>query len=119
MAEPYLEYLSQIIEGLKDSRTDGVRLETKHFFSGAAGYANGKIFASLSPSGFALKLPDELRQSLIDEGKGSEFRFFDQGPIKKEYVALPGSTVSDERKLEDLLMVGISYALGEAGSSAA
>lgn len=119
MAEPYLEHLSQIVDGLKEGFGDGVRFESKHFFSGAALYANGKIFASLSPAGFAVKLPAELRKTLIAEGKGTEFRFLDQGPIKTDYIALSDSMVSDERKLEELLMVSVSYAIGEVDASAA
>ena len=112
MAEPYLERLSQILDHLKGWSADGVRLESKHFFSGAALYANGKIFAMLSPAGFAVKLPTELQQSLIDEGKGKKFRFFEQGPIKKGYIALPDSIVADERKLKELLLVSVRYAIG-------
>ena len=103
MAEPYFERLSQIVSGSRPLLIDGVTLETKHFFSGAALYANGRICASLSPTGFAIKLPDEIRQSLIDEGGGREFRFFAKGPIKREYVALSESIVQDDDALERFL----------------
>jgi len=68
MAEPYLERLSQITARLEPVLTGNLKLETKHFFSGAAVYANGKICASLSPTGFAVKLPAEVRSRLINEG---------------------------------------------------
>ena len=63
MAEPYFERLSQIVSGFRPLLIDGVTLETKHFFSGAALYANGNICASLSPAGFAIKLPSETTES--------------------------------------------------------
>ncbi len=76
MAEPFLEQLSQIVGELSSVTFENVTLETKHFFSGAALYANGKICASLSPSGFALKLPTDVRERLIAEGRAKVFRFF-------------------------------------------
>ena len=118
MAEPYFERLSQIVSRFKPPLVDGVTLETKHFFSGAALYANGKICASLSPAGFAVKLPAETRQGLIDNGGGREFRFFAKGPIKREYVALSESVVQDVGTLERLLGLGVGYAVGSPHSKA-
>ena len=115
MAEPYLERLSQIVAHLGPFSAEGVTLETKHFFSGAALYANGKICASLSPAGLALKLPEEARQKLIAEGKGKEFRFFAKGPIKRDYVALSESVVQDEEILRILIDVSAGYAVGASG----
>ena len=112
MAEPYLTRLAQIVDGLQPLQAGDVKLESRHFFSGAALYANGKIFASLSPAGFAVKLPADRRWSLIEEGKGTEFRFFPNGPIKREYVALSESTIADEESLRELIALGVDYALG-------
>ena len=93
-------------------------LETKHFFNGAALYVNGKICATLSPAGFALKLPAEVRSRLIDEGKGQEYRFFPKGPIKREYVALSDSILQDEEMLREIIYLSTSYVVGMPGSSA-
>jgi TfoX/Sxy family transcriptional regulator of competence genes len=98
--------------GLGLRPADGPTLETKHFFSGAALYANGKICATLSPAGFALKLPPDKRQSLIQEGEGKEFRFFPNGPIKREYVAVSASIIRDEETLRPLIGMSVSYVVG-------
>ena len=118
MAEPYLERLSQIVSGFRPLFIDGVMLETKHFFGGAALYANGKICASLSPAGLAIKLPSEFRQSLIQDGEGKEFRFFAWGPVKREYVALSESILQDDETLGRLIAMSVSYAVGAPYSSA-
>jgi len=112
LAEPYLKHLSQIVDRLGPVSLENVTLETKHFFSGAALYANGRICALLSPSGFAVKLPAKVRQSLIIEGKGKEFRFFESGPIKREYVALSDAIVQDGESLRELIDIGARYAVG-------
>jgi TfoX/Sxy family transcriptional regulator of competence genes len=119
MTEPYLERLSQIVDRLMLDSAERVTLEIKHFFSGAALYANGKICGSLSPAGFALKLPARVGQTLIDEGKGREFRYFAKGPIKREYVALSESIIQDEGKLAKLIEMSVSYAIGALDASAA
>ena len=118
MAEPYFGRLSQIVSGFRPLLIEGVTLETKHFFSGAALYANGKICASLSPVGFAIKLPSEIRRCLIDDGEGREFRFFPKGPIKREYVALSESTLQDNETLGRILGLSVDYAIGAPYSNA-
>ena len=113
MAEPYLTLLAQIVDRLGPLQVGGAKLESRHFFSGAALYANGKIFALLSPAGFAIKLPADRRRSLIEEGKGTEFRFFPNGPIKREYVALSEAIIADDESLRELIALGVDYALGK------
>lgn len=109
MAEPYLKRLSQIVDRFDRSGTSELVLETRHFFSGAALYANGKICGLFSPTGLALKLPADLRHSMINEKKGEEFRFFAAGPIKREYVLLSESIIADEKVLQALMRTSIDY----------
>ena len=119
MAQPYFEGLSQIIDEMGPLPTKGVALEIKHFFSGAALYANGKICATLSPAGFAIKLRPGRRQSLIDELAGEEFRFFAKGPVKREYVALSDSIIRDRETLRELIGESIHFASGTVINSQA
>jgi TfoX/Sxy family transcriptional regulator of competence genes len=109
MAEPYLEMLSKKIKSLSLEVSEEILLECKHFFSGAAVYANGKICASLTPIGFGLKLPVEVKNLLIDQGNGQELRYFTNAPLKKEYVALSQSVVDDNERLKSLLELSIRY----------
>ena len=117
MAKLYLARLSQIVDRLGPVSADGVALETKHFFSGAALYANGRICASLSPAGFAIQLPAGVRKCLINERKGKEFRFFAKGPIKREYVALSESVIQGAEMLQKLINMSADYVVGASGSS--
>ncbi len=120
MAEPYLTRLAQLVESLGPLQTGDATIEQKHFFSGAALYADEKIIASLSPAGFAIKLPADTRRRLIDEDRGTEFRFFPTGPVKQEYVALSESTIADVESLRELLTLSLDYALdmSDAGRAA-
>ena len=114
MAEPYFGELSQMVGQLELRLNSEVVLEAKHFFSGAALYANGKSCALFSPMGFALKLPTETRQRLIQEGKGAEFRFFAEGPIKKDYVTLSESILKENEALGELMGQSVNYVSQQA-----
>lgn len=94
---------------LELSASEDISLECKHFFSGAALYADGKICASLTPAGFGLKLPVEVRNRLIDDGDGDELRYFEKAPVKRKYVALSPSVLDDPERLKPLLELSISY----------
>ena len=109
MAKIYLEQLSQMVAELMPLQDPNISLECKHFFSGAALYADGKICGTLSPAGFALKLPEGLRFGLIKEGKANEFRFFPKGPIKREYVVLSKFLIEDKPFLKEILNSSINY----------
>lgn len=89
----------------------GVKLECKHFFSGAAVYANGRICMSLTTVGFALKLPEELRNTLV-KGQGAKpLRYFPKGPIKKDYVVLPKAMLKETKTLRNLARTSVKYVL--------
>ena len=76
MAKKYLEKLSSLIKKTVPNQLKSIKLECKHFFSGAALYANGKICATLTPKGFAIKLPENIRKKLLIEKKQKNFAIF-------------------------------------------
>lgn len=111
MSEPYLSKLTQIINRLSISDSDNVTILAKHFFSGAALYANGTICVLFSPMGFAIKVPANRREILLAEGKGSIFRFFPNGPIKHEYIRLSDHIIQQDDTLGEFLYSSIEYVL--------
>ena len=111
MAAPYLEILSQKIVSLELQPPKGVLLDCKHYFSGAALYVNGKICASFTPAGFGLRLPQDVRDRMIYGGEGKELRYFENAPVKREYIALSQAIVEDRVKMKVLLLKSIDYAL--------
>ena len=113
MAEPYLKRLVELIADLELRIQKEVSLECKHFFSGAALYADGKICASLTPQGFGLKLPAETRDRMFEEGEGVPLRYFEGAPIKKEYVLLSMTITDDRMRLRELISCSIGYIAGD------
>ena len=110
VAEPYLERLITIVREARPAKTPGVRLECKHFFSGAALYANDTICASLTPVGFAVKLSERSRADVLRERRGKPLRYFKNGPIKKQYVVLSRATAADWAGIRAFLRESIRYA---------
>jgi len=114
VAQPFLTLLATKIAGVGLQTSDEIQLETKHFFSGAALYVNGRICASLTPAGFGLKLPADVRDQLIKDGKGTELRYFEKAPVKKEYVSLSEPVANDPDELRPLLELSIEHVLRRA-----
>lgn len=112
MAAKYLERLRALIDWARPPLDKGITVEFKHFFSGAALYADGKICVTLTPAGLALKLPEEGRNKLKKEGARA-LRYFAKGPIKKEYVVVPGKIRNDKRKLKLWTGRSIRYVLSQ------
>lgn len=98
MSKEYFKKLSELTKRTSYSGFKDIKLEVKHFFSGAALYANGKICATLTPKGFAIKLPENNRDKLLKEGKAKKLRYFPKAPIKKDYVILP-KAMTDNLKI--------------------
>jgi len=111
MAKEYLDQLSAILKQATVHSFKDVNLECKHFFSGAAVYANGKICISLTPAGFAIKVPEASRDLLLKEKGTKNLRYFPGGPIKKDYVVLPEVMLNDMKVLHSWVEVTIEYAL--------
>lgn len=111
MAREYLERLSAFIEKAVSDCFDGVNLECKHFFGGAALYADERICISLTPVGLALKLPEETKDRLLRSKRAMPLRYFPKGPIKKGYVLFPNGLARGGKALREYVKESIEYAL--------
>ena len=64
---------------------------------------------SLTPAGFAIKLPEESRNTLIKEQGAKPLRYFPKGPIKKDYVVLSKSVLNDVKTLREWVKISVEY----------
>ena len=111
MAKIFLDQLARMIHRATSGRIGDVSVECRHFFSGAAVYANGRICVSLTPAGFAIKLPKESRDVLFKRRGVKPLRYFAKGPVKKEYLVLPKALIRDRNCLRGLLEISVAYVL--------
>ena len=111
MAKEYLDKLSAFIDKAALDCFDGIFLECKHFFSGAALYADKKICITLTPVGLAMKLPEETKNKLLENKTAIPLRYFPKGPIKKDYALFPDGIENDEKALYKYVKESVEYTL--------
>ncbi|MEK6869460.1 MAG: TfoX/Sxy family protein [Nanoarchaeota archaeon] len=114
MTKEYLEKLSGLMRQAVPHGFKNIKIEIKHFFSGAAVYTNGKICITLTPVGFAVKLPEESRNVLIKQKGAKPLRYFPKGHIKKDYVVLPKTMLKNTKTLRFWVEASIDYAIALA-----
>ncbi len=110
MATIYVADLKALLGPTIAALPADVVVEVRHFFSGAAAYANGRICLSLTPAGLAMKLPDGDRAQLMTAG-GAPLRYFAKGPVKKQYVLCPPALRNDPDGLAHWARRSIDHAL--------
>jgi len=86
MSKLYFEKLSGLISALDFGAELKAELTVKHYFNGAAVYADKSMCASWSPVGLAFKLPTTEVAELIANGQAKPLKYFAKGRIKKGYV---------------------------------
>ncbi len=111
MAKEYLDRLSDLMAEIASNLTTTANLKIKHFFSGAAVYADGRICITLTPAGFALKLPAGLRDELLTHEGTTNLQYFPKAPIKKDYVVLSQRMLDDRDTLCFWVDKSIEYVL--------
>lgn len=109
MTKEYVGQLTNLLARLISGRpVHGAQVECKDFFSGAAAYANGRIFMTLTPVGLAIKLPEKARTDLMGKG-ATPLRYFPKAPVKKEYAVLPRTVLDDAEAMQRLVKTSIEY----------
>ncbi len=111
MAKKYLEQLSALMQPLISGMVDDVESECKHFFSGAAFYVDNRICITLTPVGFAIKLPEILRTGVLKQKGVEELQYFPNGPVKKDYAVLSKEILNNKAELQVLVRQSIEFVL--------
>ena len=109
MAIKYLSQLRSLFQKVELVGIDNIKLEFKHFFSGAAVYANGKICVTLTPVGFALKLSKPDIDSLLESKANKRLRYFPNSPVKKDYVVISADLLDNAESLGSLIRTSIEF----------
>lgn len=113
MTSLYYEKLEALIAVLELENRPGPDLTVRHFFNGAAAYANGKICASWSPVGLAFKLSAEETAELIANGQARPLKYFAKSPIKKGYALFDRPDSSQRSKLRAYFLKAATLACAD------
>jgi len=112
VTEPYLQRLRDVVDDLELRNEAESDLECRHFFGGAALYLGGSICASLTPAGLAMKVAPNIREALLEDGRGKPLQHFEGGRVKKEYVVLPEPPFLDTSEVRALFRDCFRYVGG-------
>ncbi len=110
MAREYLNQLETLLRPVIESLPPKVAVTIKHFFGGAAAYAEGRICITLTTVGLAMKLPEDSRSELKKTGE-KPLRYFPNGPIKQDYAVLPRALWENQDDFDFWAKKSIDYAL--------
>jgi len=110
MTREFIAELETLIGGMGNALPRDATIDCKRLFSGAAAYANGRIFISLTPVGLAVKLAEPEKGALMQMG-GTPLRYFPKAPVKKAYVVVPENLAANTDLLKPWLARPISYVL--------
>ena len=110
MQEQVQAFLETLVGGMGNALSRDVTMDCKRFFSGAAAYANGRIFMSLTSVGLAVKLAEPDKEALMRMG-GTALQYFPKAPVKKAYVVVPENLAANTDLLKPWLARSISYVL--------
>ena len=74
---------------------------------------DGRICASLTAAGLAVKLPLALYRAMLKDGRGRPLRYFDGGNVKKGYVVFSEAVAADPSAVRDLFERSFRHVRGE------
>ena len=110
MADAYVKLLDEVLRQSAPVLKNTVDIDVRHFFSGAAAYADGRIFMSLTPAGLAVKVSEDDRAALAELG-AQPLQYFPKAPIKKDYLVLPDTIAKDQTALANWIDKSVAYVL--------
>ncbi|GEM_PF-1681129 len=86
------------------------RIDTRQMFGAQAYLVRGRMFAAVGPMGLLLKLPEEVRGPLLDEGTAGPFSP-QRGASFGEWVAIPPAqwVAAGAGRLLDLVRQSFEY----------
>lgn len=81
----------------------------RHMFGGMGVYARGRMFASLSDAGLALKLGTEDQTKLLEEEGARRLQYEEDGPVSKTYVVVPMAVAESPGSLGPWVLRSIQH----------
>ena len=92
----------------EDAAPPDLELDFRPMFGGIMGYAAGRVFASLSDVGLALKLSGANREALLAIDGAKPLRYAPDQPPSKSYVVVPEAMLSDPAGLRTWMARSVS-----------
>jgi TfoX/Sxy family transcriptional regulator of competence genes len=89
----------------------GAEVTFRPMFGGACGYVRGRVFASLSDVGLALKLGLADQDELLSEKGAKRLQYEPDAPVSRQYVVVPPRIWKDAAALGRWVKRSIDHVL--------
>ncbi|MCW3097351.1 MAG: TfoX N-terminal domain protein [Chthonomonadaceae bacterium] len=83
----------------------------KPMFGGVSGYVEGRICASLSNIGLALKLSPDTQEQLLNLEGAKRLRYEPDAPESKQYIVVPERLCADAKELAVWVERSVDYVM--------
>lgn len=109
MSEMSVEQMKERLRAAADVFAPELELDYRPMFGGACAYVEGRVFASLSNVGLALKLPPAAQERRLAEPDAKRLQYAPDDPPSKQYVVAPAAVVADDEALAGWLRDSVEY----------
>jgi len=113
MSEPSLDEMQDQLSQAAEAHTLDGELTFKPMFGGICAYVGGRVFASLSDIGLALKLPPDAQAELLSEEGAKRLQYESDAPPSKQYIVVPPPMQADPAALAAWLARSVEYVLAQ------
>src|SRR5436309_8093082 len=100
---------AELQKQLESAAPPEIELRFKPMFGGIGGYADGRMFASLSDVGLALKLGEADRDALLKLKGAKPLQYAPDVPPSKPYVVVPETMLSDRHALRSWIAKSAAF----------
>ena len=111
MSDPSLNEMQDRLSQAAEAHMPDGELTFKAMFGGVCAYTQGRVFASLSNIGLALKLPPDAQAELLAEEGAKRLQYEPDAPPSKQYIVVPPPMQTDPAVLAVWLARSVEYVL--------
>lgn len=83
----------------------------KPMFGGICAYISGRVFASLSNVGLAIKLPPKMQDQLLQVAGAKRLQYEEDSPPSKQYIVVPSDVLADTEAWERWFQRSVEHVL--------
>lgn len=109
MSQAALEEMQDQLSAAVETLNLDSGLSFKAMFGGVSGYMEGRVFASLSNRGLALKLSPGDQAALLQEPDAQRLRYEPDAPESKQYIVVPNAVQAEADALAAWVKRSVDY----------
>jgi TfoX/Sxy family transcriptional regulator of competence genes len=113
MSQASLEQMQDEISAAAEAHNLDDELTFKPMFGGFCAYVNGRVFASLSDVGLALKLAPDAQAALLAKPDAKRLQYEPDAPESKQYIVVPDSIRNDKPTFADWVKQSAEWVLAQ------